>query len=139
MNEELFDNLSDLVQLPFFRYFQVRILYTRCPDVVMFLQADLYRECPFWIDNGFCSNPGCSITTVDEVSSTSVQDYMILKVCKSDIPEKWRAKALSKVDPASIDKVCFVHDDPSFSSFDHYLAACFAWLLLPRFRFLFFG
>jgi len=32
-------------------------------------------------------------------------DFVALKVCKSDIPEKWRAKALSKLDPASIDKV----------------------------------
>ncbi|KAF5351640.1 hypothetical protein D9756_007549 [Leucocoprinus leucothites] len=54
VNDELFNNLSDLV--------------------------DLYRECPFWAEHGSCNNPGCAITTVDE----------------SDIPEKWRAAALSK-------------------------------------------
>ncbi|EKM80705.1 hypothetical protein AGABI1DRAFT_112451 [Agaricus bisporus var. burnettii JB137-S8] len=71
MNDNLLSNLSDLVRMPFFRYFQV----------------DLYRQCPFWVDHGSCANEGCAITTVDE----------------SDIPEKWRAAALSKVDPDSID------------------------------------
>lgn len=66
VNEELWANLHDLVQTPFFRYFQV----------------DLYRECPFWQENGFCMNRECGITTVDE----------------SEIPEKWRAAALSKID-----------------------------------------
>ncbi|KAH0827544.1 hypothetical protein J3R83DRAFT_4265 [Lanmaoa asiatica] len=66
VNEELYANLHDLVQTPFFRYFQV----------------DLYRECPFWQENGFCMNRECGITTVDE----------------SEIPEKWRAATLSKID-----------------------------------------
>ncbi|KAL4080329.1 hypothetical protein V8B97DRAFT_1931723 [Scleroderma yunnanense] len=66
VNEELYTNLHDLVQTPFFRYFQV----------------DLYRECPFWQENGFCMNRECGITTIDE----------------SEIPEKWRAAALSKID-----------------------------------------
>lgn len=99
VNDELFNNLSDLVRMPFFRYFQV----------------DLYRECPFWEDHGSCNNPGCAITTVDE----------------SDIPEKWRAEALSKVDPASIDKrhelpgcyyrdsdYCFLDDNTEGDYFD---------------------
>ncbi|KIK99082.1 hypothetical protein PAXRUDRAFT_823187 [Paxillus rubicundulus Ve08.2h10] len=66
VNEELYTNLHDLVRTPFFRYFQV----------------DLYRECPFWQENGFCMNRECGITTIDE----------------SEIPEKWRAAALSKID-----------------------------------------
>ncbi|KAG6828213.1 hypothetical protein H0H92_008786 [Tricholoma furcatifolium] len=72
VSEELFNNLSDLVHLPFFKYFQV----------------DLYRECPFWSDHGSCMDPGCAITTVDE----------------SEIPEKWRASTLSKLDSASMEK-----------------------------------
>ncbi|KAF8236586.1 endoplasmic oxidoreductin [Tricholoma matsutake] len=50
VNEELFNHLSELVRLPFFKYFRV----------------DLYRECPFWSDHGSCSDIGCAITTVDE-------------------------------------------------------------------------
>ncbi|KAF8070640.1 hypothetical protein FPV67DRAFT_1488144 [Lyophyllum atratum] len=50
VTEELYSNLSELVRLPFFRYFQV----------------DLYRDCPFWNEYGSCSDPGCAITTVDE-------------------------------------------------------------------------
>ncbi|KAK7472679.1 endoplasmic oxidoreductin-1 [Stygiomarasmius scandens] len=67
VNRELFENLHELVQMPFFKYFQV----------------DLYRECPFWDDHGSCSDPGCAITTIDE----------------SEVPERWRTKALSEVDP----------------------------------------
>lgn len=66
VNGEIYSALSELVQTPFFKYFQV----------------DLYRECPFWQENGFCMNRECGITTVDE----------------SEIPEKWRAAALSKIE-----------------------------------------
>ncbi|KAH9949541.1 endoplasmic oxidoreductin [Amylocystis lapponica] len=66
VNEELFEQVHALVQTPFFKYFRV----------------DLYRECPFWEENGFCANRECGITTVDE----------------SEIPERWRAAALSKVE-----------------------------------------
>ncbi|KAH9485185.1 Endoplasmic reticulum oxidoreductin-1 [Psilocybe cubensis] len=99
VNDELFANLSDLVEKPFFRYFQV----------------DLYRECPFWPDDGSCNDPGCAITTVDE----------------SNVPEKWRAKALSELDPASVDKrhslpgcyyrdsdFCFLDDNTEGEYFD---------------------
>ncbi|KIJ67955.1 hypothetical protein HYDPIDRAFT_82991 [Hydnomerulius pinastri MD-312] len=72
VNEELYTNLHDLVETPFFRYFQV----------------DLYRECPFWQENGFCMNRECGITTIDE----------------SEIPEKWRAAALSKIDLPPLDQ-----------------------------------
>jgi len=66
VNDDLFGQLHALVETPFFRYFRV----------------DLYRDCPFWQENGFCMNRECGITTVDE----------------SEIPEKWRAAALSKVE-----------------------------------------
>jgi hypothetical protein len=52
VNDQLYTVLRNLVQTPFFRYFQV----------------DLYRECPFWQENGFCMNRECAITTVDEAS-----------------------------------------------------------------------
>ncbi|EIM81228.1 endoplasmic oxidoreductin-1 [Stereum hirsutum FP-91666 SS1] len=66
VNDELYRELHELVQTPFFKYFR----------------ADLYRECPFWEDNALCMNRDCVIATVDE----------------SEIPEKWRAKALSKLE-----------------------------------------
>ncbi|KAH9978619.1 endoplasmic oxidoreductin [Lactifluus volemus] len=50
VNNVLFDQLHELVQTPFFKYFRV----------------DLYRECPFWEENVFCMNKDCSIITVDE-------------------------------------------------------------------------
>lgn len=54
VNDQLYARLNELVHTPFFRYFQV----------------DLYRECPFWQENGFCMNRECGITTVDEVTSS---------------------------------------------------------------------
>ncbi|KAI0075105.1 endoplasmic oxidoreductin [Panus rudis PR-1116 ss-1] len=49
-NDQLYDELHELVQTPFFKYFRV----------------DLYRECPFWEENALCMNRECGITTVDE-------------------------------------------------------------------------
>ncbi|KAL4252812.1 EROs family protein [Abortiporus biennis] len=71
-NDDLYNVLHQLVETPFFKYFRV----------------DLYRECPFWQENGLCMNRECGITTVDE----------------SEIPEKWRAAELSKVELPSEDE-----------------------------------
>ncbi|KAH8107879.1 endoplasmic oxidoreductin [Cristinia sonorae] len=71
-NDDLYTHLKDLVKTPFFKYFRV----------------DLYRDCPFWQENGFCMNRECGITTTDE----------------SEIPERWRAAALSKVEMPSKDQ-----------------------------------
>ncbi|OSD06861.1 endoplasmic oxidoreductin [Trametes coccinea BRFM310] len=64
--DELYEELHALVETPFFKYFR----------------ADLYRDCPYWQENGFCMNRECGITTVDE----------------SEIPERWRAAELSKIE-----------------------------------------
>ncbi|TBU33829.1 endoplasmic oxidoreductin [Dichomitus squalens] len=66
VTETLYNELHSLVETPFFKFFR----------------ADLYRECPFWQENGFCMNRECGITTVDE----------------SEIPERWRAAELSKIE-----------------------------------------
>ncbi|KDQ21603.1 hypothetical protein BOTBODRAFT_50204 [Botryobasidium botryosum FD-172 SS1] len=69
VNEELYTHLHELVTTPFFKYFKL----------------DLYRECPFWKENGFCMHRECAVTTIDE----------------SQVPEKWRAAALSQVQTTS--------------------------------------
>ena len=33
------------------------------------LQVDLYRECPFWQEDGSCMNRACGVETTDEVSA----------------------------------------------------------------------
>ncbi|KAB5591061.1 Endoplasmic oxidoreductin 1 [Ceratobasidium theobromae] len=65
VNDKLFGQLADLVTTPFFKYFKV----------------DLYRDCPFWQDDGHCVMRECGVTSVDE----------------SEVPEMWRAAALSEV------------------------------------------
>jgi ERO1-like protein beta len=72
VSDDLFANLDQLVKTPFFKYFQL----------------DLYRDCPFWEENGSCGSRECAITSVDE----------------SSVPEKWRVAALSKVELPSSDK-----------------------------------
>ncbi|EIW63321.1 endoplasmic oxidoreductin [Trametes versicolor FP-101664 SS1] len=66
VTDDLYNELHSLVETPFFKFFRV----------------DLYRDCPYWQENGLCMNRECGITTVDE----------------SEIPERWRAAELSKVE-----------------------------------------
>ncbi|CAD6576731.1 MAG: hypothetical protein TREMPRED_001759 [Tremellales sp. Tagirdzhanova-0007] len=50
LNAELYPALKRLVGYPFFRHYKV----------------DLYRECPFWYENGFCMNRACGVEAADE-------------------------------------------------------------------------
>ena len=52
LNTALYPELQRLVHYPFFRHYKV----------------DLYRECPFWYENGFCMNRDCGVEAADEVS-----------------------------------------------------------------------
>lgn len=75
-----------------------------------YFKADLYRDCPFWEDAGHCMMRECGVTSVDE----------------SEVPETWRAAALSKVQGLSEESrqsfpgcyyrdsdFCFLDDDAS--------------------------
>jgi hypothetical protein len=80
VNKDLYYNLNELVKTPFFKYFQVR--GSRYPSQLRLTtacaQVDLYRECPFWEENGSCMNRECGITTVDEVRARLCFLWMIL-------------------------------------------------------------
>lgn len=65
LNSDLYPVLQKLVDFPFFRHYKV----------------DLFRECPFWYENGFCMNRACGVEAANE----------------DDIPEKWRTQSLSAV------------------------------------------
>jgi ERO1-like protein beta len=70
VNDVLFEELHSLVQTPFFKYFRVcaaGTFWMHLRNALMYYQVDLYRECPFWQENMFCSNHDCSVITVDEV------------------------------------------------------------------------
>lgn len=47
-----FETLSELVKTNYFRYYKV----------------DLFRDCPFWVENGLCMNRACTVEKADEVS-----------------------------------------------------------------------
>ncbi|GMK56213.1 hypothetical protein CspeluHIS016_0300530 [Cutaneotrichosporon spelunceum] len=90
LNKDLFPALDSLVREPFFRHYKV----------------DLYKECPFWRENGLCMNRACGVETIDE----------------ADVPEKWRSAALSAVVTTDMnegvngcyfrdDDFCFIEDD----------------------------
>ncbi|OCF61821.1 endoplasmic oxidoreductin 1 [Kwoniella mangroviensis CBS 10435] len=91
LNKKLFPTIHELVSYPFFKHYKV----------------DLYKECPFWHENGFCMNRNCGVEEANE----------------DDIPEKWRAKALSEIKVSSAgdegvsgcyfkeQDFCYVEDD----------------------------
>ncbi|SCZ90226.1 BZ3500_MvSof-1268-A1-R1_Chr9g10758 [Microbotryum saponariae] len=62
VNDDLYSSLHDIVSTPYFRYHKV----------------DLYRECPFWQEDGSCMNRACGVETTDE----------------PNIPEKWKPSKL---------------------------------------------
>lgn len=57
---------------------------TRTTDYFSHYRLNLFnKKCPFWDEeNGFCSNIGCAVETLDN---------------EEDVPEVWRAKELSKL------------------------------------------
>ncbi|EGG10476.1 uncharacterized protein MELLADRAFT_42127, partial [Melampsora larici-populina 98AG31] len=63
VNRRLHSQLNQAVQLPIFRYHKV----------------DLYRQCPFWSEDGACGNIACAVDELDQ----------------KDIPKYWRSKELS--------------------------------------------
>lgn len=84
VNDDLYHNLRELVRMPFFKYFQVSkfispylVRIARSHILCIGSQVDLYRECPFWVDNGSCMSRDCGVTTVDEVTAHFV--YLALK------------------------------------------------------------
>ncbi|GAA5936422.1 ER oxidoreductin [Sporobolomyces koalae] len=65
VNRDLFDRLHGLVATPYFRYHKV----------------DLYKECPFWQEEGSCMNRACGVETTEE----------------DHLPEAWRSYTLGKL------------------------------------------
>jgi hypothetical protein len=90
LNKALYPALGKLVTYPFFKHYKV----------------DLFRECPFWYENGFCMNRACGVEAADEVSSVFSR-YGLCILYQSEIPEKWRAQALSEVRVSGIE-VCLL-------------------------------
>ncbi|KAH8922415.1 endoplasmic oxidoreductin [Atractiella rhizophila] len=86
VNRRLRDKLQEIIQLPFFRYHKV----------------DLYRDCPFWDDDGSCMMRDCAVETKEE----------------DEIPPNWRWKALSEIETTEHEEQarqiladgCFVRD-----------------------------
>lgn len=83
INSQFFDRLDTLRQTDFFKYYKV----------------NLFKECPFWNENGFCMNRACSVETEDE----------------SSVPEEFRVKRLSSVETASPGDVEMSGSDTSCS------------------------
>lgn len=52
INQSFFDELASLVKTKYFRYYKV----------------DLYKDCPFWVDNSLCMNRDCTVKKAQEVS-----------------------------------------------------------------------
>ncbi|CAO1635044.1 unnamed protein product [Jaminaea pallidilutea] len=72
---KFYQTLVDLVKTDYFRYYRV----------------DLYRDCPFWVENGLCMNRACTVE----------------KASEEEIPEEYRSHRLSSVKPADDSEVIF--------------------------------
>ena len=83
INSQFFDRLDTLRKTDFFKFYKV----------------NLFKECPFWNENGFCMNRACSVETEDE----------------SNVPEEFRVKRLSSVTTASPKDVVMTGSDASCS------------------------
>ncbi|CAO1632289.1 unnamed protein product [Sympodiomycopsis kandeliae] len=70
-----FKTLDELVKTNYFRYYKV----------------DLYKDCPFWVDNGLCMNRACTVE----------------KASEDEIPEEYRASTLSDVRTADESEIIF--------------------------------
>ncbi|KAI9308373.1 endoplasmic reticulum Oxidoreductin 1-domain-containing protein [Cunninghamella echinulata] len=60
-----FSKIQDLVRTKFFKYYKL----------------NLWRECPFWNDDGLCMNRDCNVETIDE----------------SLLPKEWRQESLGAI------------------------------------------
>lgn len=56
VNEDMAVRLADVIKLPFFRYQKV----------------DLFRECPYWHEDGSCMNRACAVQETEEVGSDCI-------------------------------------------------------------------
>ncbi|KIS70147.1 ER oxidoreductin [Mycosarcoma maydis] len=83
INSQFFDRLDALRKTDFFKFYKV----------------NLFKECPFWNENGFCMNRACSVETEDE----------------SNVPEEFRVNRLSSVTTASPNDVVMTGSDASCS------------------------
>ncbi|PWN47814.1 endoplasmic oxidoreductin [Violaceomyces palustris] len=83
INQRFFDGLELIRTRDFFKYYKV----------------DLFKDCPFWVENGLCMNRACGVETSDE----------------SEIPPEYRTSRLSLVSTASSSEVSPVGSDSSCS------------------------
>lgn len=58
-SRNFFETLDMLRQAPYFKYYKV----------------DLYRDCPFWVENGLCMSKDCTVQKTDEVGAFTM-DHM---------------------------------------------------------------
>ncbi|OZJ05916.1 hypothetical protein BZG36_01194 [Bifiguratus adelaidae] len=65
-NARLFPQVQQLMQTDFFKYYRTK----------------LWKNCPFWQENGLCMNRACAVEVADE----------------SDLPVEWRTESLSAID-----------------------------------------
>ncbi|KAL9940878.1 hypothetical protein V8E36_000366 [Tilletia maclaganii] len=93
LNDNFFRSLHRLVQTPYFRFYKI----------------DLFRECPFWMENSFCMNRACGVEETDE----------------TEIPQQYRVSELSSVsslDAGINDLLSSSDDDSDFCYWDNTLS-----------------
>lgn len=64
---------------------------------------DLFRECPFWYENGFCMNRDCGVETADEVSVACIREEFICKLIAFRVGSYSGKVADEGVEPSACD------------------------------------
>ncbi|CAO1617843.1 unnamed protein product [Parajaminaea phylloscopi] len=70
-----YQTLVDLVKTNYFRYYKV----------------DLFKDCPYWVENGLCMNRACGVE----------------KAVEDEVPEAYRSGRLSSVSTADTSEIVF--------------------------------
>ncbi|WFD32553.1 endoplasmic oxidoreductin-1 [Malassezia sp. CBS 17886] len=95
-DRHIFDKLDALCKTSYFRYFLV----------------DLFRDCPFWVDDGLCMNRACAVEKMNETDvPEEFRSYRLSELAQSDDDEE---RAASEGNPG----VQFCHLDDEDASPD---------------------
>ncbi|CAG8487719.1 7759_t:CDS:10 [Ambispora gerdemannii] len=67
INADIYPKLHELIKTDFFKYYKL----------------NLFKECPFWIENGQCMNRACSVETMDKTDIPDIYKSDVLGALKT--------------------------------------------------------
>lgn len=111
VNSDLYSNLSELVRMPFFKYFQVCLIRNLALILIPMISLTPRSTC---IGSALSGRIMAPVVIRDVLLQRSMRWAALILasnirlkafLAKSDVPEIWRANILSKVEVSSIERV----------------------------------